>query len=239
MVSNRCHRLIAFTLIELLVVVAIIAILASLLFPALTGSKERAKRISCTNNLRQIGIGLAVYSQDYNDFLPPPMFDPDRFPGVLPWVGYQFYQGGAEGVSALGFPALNLSLLFEHAIITDGRQFYCPSLEDYEGLATGFVYDRYRTPTVLWPAFASGRVRTSYNYFPQSARPLDSNSLGWTEVGRRFSDLSATHSSVTQSPGAHEWQEPLWSECIVGRRSCNLQHHAPSLCSGSLGRRRG
>ncbi len=90
-----------FTLIELLVVIAIIAILAAILFPVFAQAREKARAISCLSNMKQIGLGQIMYTQDYDE----------RFPcGVLPTSGPGFSGIGWAGQT---YPYVKNSQLFK------------------------------------------------------------------------------------------------------------------------------
>lgn len=67
---KKHRRMDAFTLIELLVIISIIAILAALLLPALSSSKQRALSTQCLSNIRQVGLGMMLYAQDANELYP-------------------------------------------------------------------------------------------------------------------------------------------------------------------------
>jgi len=102
----------AFTLIELLVVVAIIAILAALLLPALGTAREKGNRITCADNLRQIGIATISYAGDYDSTLPEQGKNTQLFNGIIAnpsndfWTVYHSYLGGQLKVSGSTATAL-------------------------------------------------------------------------------------------------------------------------------------
>src|SRR5713226_9587436 len=70
-----------FTLIELLVVIAIIAILAAILFPVFAQAREKARQTTCASNMKQMGLALEMYRQDYDS----------RNPNEWPWAGLNLY----------------------------------------------------------------------------------------------------------------------------------------------------
>jgi len=157
-----------FTLIELLVVIAIIAILAAMLLPALAAAKEKAKRINCVNNLRQMGVSIFVYAADNGDIMPPLHWRPQN-PDYL----YEMFRYAPQNVTPPTFTAgpYNLGAIWNSKAISDGKIFYCPSNSKNDGWSYGFYAVKAAWPCgvdLSQPNNNPDWVRAGYSYYPQS-----------------------------------------------------------------------
>jgi prepilin-type N-terminal cleavage/methylation domain-containing protein/prepilin-type processing-associated H-X9-DG protein len=114
--SQKCDpksRWNGFTLIELLVVIAIIAILAAILFPVFARARENARRASCMSNMKQIGLGIMQYTQDYDEHLPA---------GFLSYAGAVYPDGSTHTES------WRVAI---YPYVKSVQVFNCPSADSY------------------------------------------------------------------------------------------------------------
>ncbi|HTL56419.1 MAG TPA: prepilin-type N-terminal cleavage/methylation domain-containing protein [Candidatus Limnocylindrales bacterium] len=118
---NRNRR--AFTLTELLVVIAVIAILAALLLPALSSGREKARRTACLSNLREIGVAVTLYASDNNGSIP---YGPKAGAFTSPLDFYPSTGAPTSLISLNNGAPVGLGLLLNQQLSGEPRVLFCP-----------------------------------------------------------------------------------------------------------------
>jgi prepilin-type processing-associated H-X9-DG protein len=165
----------AFTLTELLVVMGVTAMLAAVLLSASFTTQERVLRAECASNLKQIGVGMAIYAGENNDYVPLISWKncPPTVNSGLPWQTYEACRTAGIGSRVITEGPYGLGLLFFANAIQNPQTFYCPAV-----LSGPFVYSTYAQPGWPWPSIPTNitsvpgsdgnpYVRCGYNYYPQ------------------------------------------------------------------------
>ncbi|RYG56957.1 DUF1559 domain-containing protein [bacterium] len=135
-----------FTLIELLVVIAIIAILAAILFPVFGRARENARRSSCQSNLKQVGLGIAQYTQDYDEKMPVAYWE--ITPGGRQFAWKDAVQPYVKSIQIFACPSNTINTRGTYNTATNMPASYSPNSTQLQGAfgSSGGTADSGSTP---------------------------------------------------------------------------------------------
>jgi len=218
MKNIRNKKIGAFTLIELLVVIAIIAILASMLLPALARAKQKAQRISCVNNLKQVGTAYRIWENDNGDKYPQQQYQSSG--GCMEMVGNGTATPTATAAKSCWLPYA----LMANEMGQSPKVLMCPA-DDWTA-NTNFYWSTTQNPTLpsggVWPSPPANTGcfdNTNVSYFvgigaadtqPQSLLGGDRNlgnggvmtlSTGVVNLPSQDQNYGISGSGTTQSSG--------------------------------------
>jgi prepilin-type N-terminal cleavage/methylation domain-containing protein/prepilin-type processing-associated H-X9-DG protein len=189
------RRRAAFTLIELLVVIAIIAILAAILFPVFARARENARRASCQSNLKQIGLGILQYTQDYDEAYP--LIARDNGVPVYGWA--DAIQPYVKSTQILQCPS-DTSIEPTTASQRGYTDYFMNSMLNMRRATGGLSESGLSSAAVLYPSLSvmvgDGGVPTGSTVNPHSRARFNANGA---EAGGDGGNLAAV--STTLAPG--------------------------------------
>jgi len=200
-----------FTLIELLVVIAIIAILAAILFPVFAQAREKARTITCLNNSKQMGVGIMMYVQDYDEIYPFGGGAGGRWTGlVMPYVKNGANSGSTRGVA--GMWVCPSRPRFPTGSATDNLGYGCNgnimmwnsarSLADIKNPAGTFI-------VVEGSSLTSADSTGPYQYVPLEWPRLENNRTDWQITPPGVWNNNNTTNYATADSSCNQCRRPM------------------------------
>lgn len=215
---NSKQKTTGFTLIELLVVIAIIAILAAILFPVFGRARENARRSSCQSNLKQIGLGLMQYTQDYDEMLPYGWYGPDGNDSTPNGVRYKWMD--------VAYPYVKSTQVFS-----------CPSDPRKDRSAYTFYQNLPSTGTDV--KYGSYGLNAFYRYDTGTGGLTRTPPNGAYKVGLRIPAIQDASGTVwitdilSGDSGRKQYQFPSWSDITGQPANVINTNYTPNILDDS------